>query len=71
MRLEAYLSAEGLTLATFGEQIGRSAATISRLVRGLNKPGPDTVEAIYRATGGKVTANDLHGHEIPAPPEAA
>lgn len=58
MRLADYLSDENLTLEAFGVLCGRSTATISRLARGLHKPDWATMEAIEKATGGKVQPND-------------
>lgn len=59
MKLADYLEAENLTLKQFGDKIGRTEATVSRLARGLNKPDQETLDAILRETGGRVTANDF------------
>jgi transcriptional regulator with XRE-family HTH domain len=58
MKLAAYIDEHDLTLEAFGDLCGRSAATISRLARGLHKPDWSTMEAIEKATGGKVQPND-------------
>lgn len=58
MKLNTYLSTEGLTLAQFGEQIGRTAATVSRIARGLHVPDWQTIRAIHEATNGQVAPND-------------
>jgi len=43
----------------FAVLIGRDISTVSRLRRGETKPNWETLEAIERATGGKVTARDF------------
>lgn len=58
MKLADYLAEQKLTLEAFGALCGRSAATLSRLARGLHKPDWDTMEAIEKATGGKIQPND-------------
>lgn len=59
MKLSAYLVQEDLTLQEFADQIGRSAATVSRISRGLNDPDWETMRAIEAATKGQVTPNDF------------
>lgn len=58
-KLAAYLKREKLTLDQFGKRIGRTAATVSRLARGVNKPDWDTAEAIATATKGEITISDF------------
>lgn len=58
-KLAEYLEREKLTLDEFGKKIGRSAATVSRLARGVNKPDWDTAENIALATGGEITISDF------------
>lgn len=58
-KLATYLKREKLTLDQFGKRIGRSAATVSRLARAVNKPDWDTAEAIERATEGEITISDF------------
>ncbi len=58
MTLSDYLKREGLTLDVFGQRTQLSAATISRLCRGINMPDWTTVHVIHEATAGEVTAND-------------
>lgn len=67
MKLADYLAEQKLTLEAFGALCGRSTATISRLSRGLHKPDWDTMEAVEKATGGKVQPNDWA--DTPAEPE--
>ena len=59
MTLSQYLKMNGLRYAEFAARIGRSEATVSRLVRGLHRPDWDTMEAIQKETGGAVTPNDF------------
>lgn len=65
MKLAAYISEENLTLEAFGVLCGRSTATISRLARGLHKPDWATMEAIEKATGGRVQPNDWASSQPP------
>ena len=58
-KLTQYLDREKLTLETFGNRIGRSPATVSRLARGVNKPDWKTAEAIELATQGEITISDF------------
>lgn len=59
MKLAVYLKHNSLTVQRFGELIGRTGATVSRLARSKHRPDWDTVAAIEKATGGAVTANDF------------
>jgi len=59
MKLSNYLVKNDLTLKAFAEQIGRTEATVSRLARGKHRPDWKTIEAIEKATNGKVRANDF------------
>jgi transcriptional regulator with XRE-family HTH domain len=59
MNLRTYLKQNELSQRAFGASIGRSEATVSRLVRGIDRPSWPTLEAIMRATGGQVSANDF------------
>ncbi len=52
MTLGEYLEQNALTLAAFAARIGRSAATVNRLIRGLNRPEWKTIRAIEKATAG-------------------
>lgn len=61
MTLDAYLTANSLTDAKFAEMVNVSQPTISRIRRHGQTPSKDLVAAIFVATGGAVTANDLFG----------
>lgn len=58
MTLADYLTEQNLTLDAFGRRVGRSAATISRIARGLHRPDWETMDLIQRETDGRVTPND-------------
>lgn len=57
--LARYLVSKNLTVDDFAGQIGRSAASVSRLARGVQRPAWETVCAIVEATQGAVKANDF------------
>ena len=59
MKLTDYLKREDITVTEFGLKIGRSAATVSRIARGVNQPDWDTMGAIAAATKGEVEPNDF------------
>jgi transcriptional regulator with XRE-family HTH domain len=59
MKLAEYLKSAGTTQEAFAARIGRSGASVSRLVNGLQKPDFDTMLAIDQATEGKVTVADF------------
>lgn len=59
MKLSDYLDAHQIRQTEFAAQIGRSVASVSRLVNGLQKPDLDTLLAIQAATDGEVMAVDF------------
>lgn len=52
-------------MAAFAEQIGTTAATVSRISDGLVVPRKKLLVRIYEATGGLVCPNDLTGIHPP------
>lgn len=60
MTLDEYLSRENLTDAAFAARLGRSRVTVGRWRIGARMPSTEDVAEIQAATGGDVTANDLH-----------
>lgn len=60
MKLSDYLSANSLTEAQFAAQIGATQSTVNRL-KGGQIPGKELMASIYKATGGKVRADDFFG----------
>ena len=61
MELKDSLKKNDLSMAEFAEQVGTTAATISRVADRLVTARRTLVERIYEATGGLVTPNDLAG----------
>ncbi|MAG24662.1 hypothetical protein CMI47_03695 [Candidatus Pacearchaeota archaeon] len=59
MQLADYMSREGLTLEAFAQRIDKTAATVSRIARGINRPDWSTMLAIEEVTGGEVRPNDF------------
>lgn len=59
--LGEWLHAHRLTASTFAEKVGTTEATISRICSGKQLPRREIMLAIWRATGGAVTANLLYG----------
>lgn len=60
MDLKAWLTEHDTSYKEFAAAVGVDPSRISRAVAGLIMPSPETVEAIKRETGGRVTSNDLH-----------
>lgn len=58
MRLSDYLRENGLTLAAFGEKVGRDKGTISRWLSGQSEPSFADIALVMKLTEGKVTAQD-------------
>lgn len=73
MKLEAWLKAKDMTQLAFAERSGLSQTTISRLISEpeKRKPGWDVIKAVYDATDGAVTANDLFDFDAPEQADAA
>jgi DNA-binding XRE family transcriptional regulator len=61
VKLNDYLSIKGVAPTTFAALIDVNLSTLWRIRTGKQRPNWTTVEAIVRATGGKVTANDFLG----------
>jgi hypothetical protein len=61
MKLTQYLTENGLSLCAFANACGTSASTILRAKEGDVAPSKRVVRAIWDATGGRVTPNDLYG----------
>ena len=61
MRLAQYLSENGLTLNQFAKTCGTSASTILRIKDGEVAPSKRVARALWGATNGQVTPNDLYG----------
>lgn len=59
MKLNDYITREGLTNIAFGAIIEVDHSTVSRLRAG-QVPSPTVMRRIFDATGGEVTANDFY-----------
>ncbi len=60
MRLDEWLDDNGITRSAFGKLIGKDKSTVSRICSGKVSMDRETVAAIFRATKGVVTPNDLY-----------
>lgn len=61
MKLAQYLTENGLTLNEFARTCGTSASTILRIKDGEVAPSKRVARALWEATNGQVTPNDLYG----------
>lgn len=61
MELSEYLDRNNLSLGQLTKQCGTSASTILRVKESEVAPSKRVAEALWRATGGQVTPNDLFG----------
>lgn len=59
MTLAEFLKENGETASAFASRTGISQPYVSRLISGERFPHREVIEAIWKATGGKVTANDF------------
>ncbi|MBO6691094.1 MAG: 2-oxoglutarate dehydrogenase E1 component [Parvibaculum sp.] len=63
MKLTDWLESNNLTASAFAEQLGVSVSTVTRCMNGQRRPEWQTLDAIYKATGGQVTPNDFLSDE--------
>lgn len=59
MQLADYFDKTGVKPSEFADRIGVTSEAIRLYLRGARTPRPATMQAIHRATGGLVTANDF------------
>lgn len=59
MKLRKHLRDNNITFAEFGDRIGKTRFTVSRIVAGKVNVDRQTVQAILEATDGAITPNDL------------
>jgi len=59
MKLKHYLRSNRINQAQFAKRCGLSTATISRIISGERQPSLKVMQIIFRASNGKVTANDF------------
>ena len=61
MTLTQYLQTNRLSLNDLAKQCGTSASTILRVKDGTVAPSKRVARALWDATGGQVSPNDLYG----------
>ena len=61
MKLSDYLNHNDLSLGELAKRCGTSASTILRMKEAEVAPSRRVAEALWRATDGQVTPNDLFG----------
>lgn len=61
MDLATYLQNQDRTAAWFSRQIGATPGAVTRWLKGERYPNQQSIEAIYRATGGMVGPRDFNG----------
>lgn len=61
MTLVDYLKINGLTQDQFARRLGCDRSTVSRIASGKVNPDRVMVEAIFKASDGQITPNDLFG----------
>jgi transcriptional regulator with XRE-family HTH domain len=61
MKLSEYLILNNLSLGQLAKRCGTSASTILRMKEAEVAPSKRVAEALWRATDGQVTPNDLFG----------
>ena len=59
MRLDDYITEQGLSRAAFAAKLGMSEASLSRICRGAQNITSATMRSIGELTRGAVTPNDL------------
>ena len=69
MDLKTYISEQGCSLHTFGQQVGVTQSAVSRWLCGNRSPSPAMMRKIMEATNGAVTPNDFF--ELPTKEDAA
>lgn len=61
MKLSEYLHLNSLSLGELAKRCGTSASTILRMKEATVAPSKRVAEALWRATDGQATPNDLFG----------
>ncbi len=61
MKLSEYLNRNNLSLGQLAKRCGTSASTILRIKDGDVAPSKRVARALWNATNGQVTPNDLYG----------
>lgn len=58
-KLKRWLHDQGLSQKEFAKSLGRTPATVSRIVNGINRPDYETLRRIKFITEGEITADDF------------
>jgi transcriptional regulator with XRE-family HTH domain len=59
MKLGLWLKRNNIGVDDFSRRIGVSGTAVYRYISGDRAPGPTTLSAIFKKTGGAVTPNDF------------
>ena len=59
MKLKQYIRQARMTQTQFAKQTGLSLSSVSRIISGERQPSLKVMQIIYRATDGKVRADDF------------
>jgi len=59
MKLDQFIKQHGMTQTQFAKRTGLSVSSISRIVKGERQPSLKVMQIIFRATDGKVRADDF------------
>lgn len=71
MTLDQYLSIDGNTATKLAGAAATSPASITRILYGEQTPSVEMIRAIFKATNGQVTADDLIFGAVRAKPTKA
>ena len=73
MRLSDYMAEQGLTDEAFALRIGRDRSFVTKIRQGRALPSLKTAMAIFTATGGAVTVDDIfrRATDMGPPPQLA
>ena len=59
MKLKQYIRQSRMTQTQFAKQTGLSLSSVSRIINGERQPSLRVMQIIFRATDGKVRADDF------------
>ena len=66
MALEEWLASQNIKPSVFARRLGLSHTTVLRWIQASSTPSATAIHAVFEATGGAVTANDLLRQSTPA-----
>ena len=61
MQLKDYLEKEDISTPKFAKKLGMKLTTINSYRYNVSIPNKENMQKIFKATKGKVTANDFYG----------